>query len=137
MFAFLFNKNYPPLNNKMREYINESNKKIFNNHIQNNLFSNCIKNKFLLKNSFENNCDLESHINNNINDQEDDDYYFGELDEKDYEYNLHNHELIIKENNKNIKKYNHEIDNQKHKLIVVFNSIGITITILVFLFYYS
>jgi hypothetical protein len=135
MFTFLLNNKYPPINSNLREYINECNKKSFNNFIKNNLFSNCIKNKFHLKNSFYNKCDLESDINSNT--CEDDDYYFGDLDEKDYDYNLTNYEKIIKENNKNIQKYNDDIDKQKLKLILILHSICITITIFTFLFYFS
>jgi hypothetical protein len=135
MFTFLFNKKYPPINSKLREYINESNKKFFNNHIQNNIFSNCIKNKFLLKNSFDNKSDLESdNNNNNVSHQEDDDYYFGDLDEKDYDYNLNKYDKNLKEYNKNIQKYNDDIDNQKHKIIIILHSLGITITVFAFYF---
>lgn len=135
MFTFLFNNKYLTINSKLREYINDSNKKSLNNYIQNKLFSNCTKNNFHLKNSFYNKYDLESEINSNT--CEDDDYYFGDLDEKDYDYNLTNDYKIIKENNKNIQKYNDDIDKQKLKLIIILHSIGITITIFTFLFYFS
>jgi hypothetical protein len=135
MFTFLFNNKYPPINSKLREYIKDSNKKSLNNYIQNKFFSNCTKNKVLLKNSFYNKYDLESEINSNT--CEDDDYYFGDLDEKEYDYNLTDHDKIIKENNKNIQKFNDDIDKQKLKIIIILHSIGITITIFVFLFYFS
>jgi hypothetical protein len=123
-------KTFPPMSEDIKKYIKESNTKIFNNH-------QLQASKMKINHIFEN----EKEDNNN-------DYFFYELNDINDENNKNNKNnknnenksklIEIKNNNVNIEKYNNIINNQKLKILYVLStsSIFMIITYIISYKYY-
>ena len=122
MFNMYFSKKiYPPVSEDIKKYIKENNTKIFNNH-------QLQASKMKINHIFEN----EKEDNNN-------DYFFYDLNDTNDENNENKSKLIeIKNNNVNIEKYNNIMNNQKLKILYVLStsSIFMIITYIISYKYY-